>query len=73
MAGRPRTALGELAYHVMNRVAGRQELFEDADDYAAFEWVLAEVREARERGGVRVYAQARRATEEGERGGIKGF
>ncbi|HSW46797.1 MAG TPA: hypothetical protein VLM89_14645 [Phycisphaerae bacterium] len=70
MARRPRTALGGLAYHVMNRVAGRQELFEDVADYAAFERVLAE---ARERGGMRVYAQARRATEEGERGGINGF
>ncbi|HSW46763.1 MAG TPA: hypothetical protein VLM89_14470, partial [Phycisphaerae bacterium] len=44
-----------LAYHVMNRVAGRQELFEDAADYAAFERVLAEAGErepAAERAGV---------------------
>ena len=32
MARRPRVALGGLAYHVMNRVAGRQELFEDEAD-----------------------------------------
>ena len=45
MARRPRTALGGLAYHAMNRVAGKQDLFEDADDYEAFERVLAEARE----------------------------
>jgi putative transposase len=39
----------------MNRVAGRQDLFADADDYAAFERVLAE---AREREGMRVCAYA---------------
>jgi len=55
MARRPRTALGRLAYHVMNRVAGRQDLFEDAGDYEAFERVLAE---AREREGMRVCAYA---------------
>jgi putative transposase len=55
MARRARTALGGLAYHVMNRVAGRQDLFEDAEDYAAFERVLAE---ARQRGGMRVCAYA---------------
>ncbi len=47
--------VGGLAYHVMNRVAGRQDLFADADDYAAFERVLAE---AREREGMRVCAYA---------------
>jgi putative transposase len=50
MARRPRTALGGLAYHLMNRVSGRQDLFEDAGDYEAFERVLAE---AREREGMR--------------------
>lgn len=45
MARRPRTVLGGLAYHVMNRVAGKQDLFEDAGDYEAFERVLAEARE----------------------------
>jgi len=48
MARRPRTALGGLAYHVMNRVSGRQDLFEDAGDYEAFERVLAEAREREE-------------------------
>jgi len=47
--------LGGLAYHVMNRVAGRQGLFRDAGDYEAFERVLAE---AREREGMRVCAYA---------------
>ena len=41
MARRPRTALGGMAYHVMNRGSGRQDLFEDAGDYEAFERVLA--------------------------------
>jgi putative transposase len=45
MARRPRTALGGLAYDVMNRVSGRQDLFEDAGDYEAFERVLTEARE----------------------------
>ena len=39
----------------MNRVAGRQDLFEDAGDYEAFERVLAE---AREREAMRVCAYA---------------
>jgi len=39
----------------MNRVAGRQELFEDSADYAAFERVLAE---ARKREGMRLCAYA---------------
>jgi putative transposase len=55
MARRPRTALGGLAYHVMNRVSGRQDLFEDSGDYEAFERVLAEARE-RERMRVCAYA-----------------
>ncbi|NLX20182.1 MAG: transposase [Phycisphaerae bacterium] len=55
MARRPRTSLGGLAYHVMNRVAGGQDLFEDGNDYAAFERVLAE---AREREAMRLCAYA---------------
>ena len=55
MARRPRTALGGMAYHVMNRVSGRQDLFEDAGDYEAFERVLGE---AREREAMRVCAYA---------------
>jgi len=35
MAGRPRTALGGLAVHVMNRVSGRQALFEDGGETGA--------------------------------------
>jgi len=37
MARRPRTSLGGLAYHVMNRVAGGEDLFADGHDCAAFE------------------------------------
>jgi hypothetical protein len=47
--------LGRLAYQVINRVAGRQRLVEDADGYTAFQWVLAEARE-REGLGVCAYA-----------------
>jgi hypothetical protein len=42
--------LGGLAYHVMNPVSGRQDLFEDTRDYEAFEQVLPE---ARKREGMR--------------------
>ena len=38
-----RHAPGGLIYHVLNRGAGRQELFDDAGDYAAFLRALAEV------------------------------
>jgi hypothetical protein len=38
--GRPlRVAPGELIYHVLNRVNGRQRLFDDDGDYRAFERV----------------------------------
>ncbi len=55
MARRPRTALGGQAYHVMNRVSGKQDLFEDSGDYEAFERVLGQ---ARERESMRVCAYA---------------
>ncbi len=34
--------MGGLAYHVLNRAAGRGALFEKAADYEAFERVLAQ-------------------------------
>ena len=37
-----RHAPGDVVYHVLNRAAGRRELFRNADDYAAFLRVLAE-------------------------------
>ncbi|MEO6112095.1 MAG: transposase, partial [Nitrospiraceae bacterium] len=41
--GRPlRAAPGGLVYHVLNRANGRQALFDDDGDYAAFERVLSE-------------------------------
>lgn len=40
-----RKAPGGLIYHVLNRGAGRQDLFEDDADFAAFVRVLAEVLE----------------------------
>ncbi len=45
MAKRPRTALGGLAYHVMSRVSGKQDVFEDSGDREAFERVFCEARE----------------------------
>ncbi|HEY8747734.1 MAG TPA: transposase, partial [Tepidisphaeraceae bacterium] len=42
MSRKPRHAPGGIAYHVMNRSAGKIDLFEDEGDYAAFERVLAE-------------------------------
>ena len=43
MPRRPRIATGGIAFHAMNRAAGRVTLFRTDDDYAAFERVLAEV------------------------------
>lgn len=44
--GRPqRPVAGNLVYHVLNRAAGRRRVFEQPDDYAAFERVLAEAHE----------------------------
>ena len=44
--GRPlRAASGGLVYHVLNRAKGRQRLFNDDRDYAAFERVLQEAQQ----------------------------
>jgi putative transposase len=41
--GRPlRTAVGGLAYHVLNRANAKMRIFDKADDYEAFERILAE-------------------------------
>lgn len=53
MPRRLRLATGGIAYHVLNRRAGRLPLFQKAADYAAFEQVL---REVYERTGVRIAA-----------------
>jgi putative transposase len=42
MPRRPRVSTGGLAYHVLNRAAGRGTIFESPADYDAFERVLAE-------------------------------
>lgn len=42
MPRRPRVSTGGYAYHVLNRGVGRMTLFDNDDDYAAFERVLAE-------------------------------
>jgi putative transposase len=43
MPRQARVAPGGLIYHVLNRGAGRQTLFEDAGDYAAFLRAMADV------------------------------
>jgi putative transposase len=43
MPRQARVAPGGVIYHVLNRGAGRQALFEDAADYAAFLRVMADV------------------------------
>ena len=45
MPRRPRISSGGVVYHVLNRGVGRMTLFEDRDDYAAFERVLAQAQE----------------------------
>lgn len=40
-----RVTAGDAVYHVLNRANGRQALFEDEGDYAAFERVLAEAQQ----------------------------
>jgi len=42
MPRRPRISTGGLVYHVLNRGVARQEVFEDDDDYGAFERVMTE-------------------------------
>src|SRR5215831_4848133 len=49
MARKPRFAPGGLAYHVMNRTWPGLELFQDGGDYEAFERVLAEALQEREK------------------------
>lgn len=40
-----RPLAGDLVYHVLNRAAGKRRVFEQPDDYAAFERVLVEAHE----------------------------
>jgi len=40
-----RVTPGDTVYHVLNRANGRQALFDDGGDYAAFERVLAEAQQ----------------------------
>src|SRR5262249_17777830 len=46
MPRRPRAGTAGLIFHVINRSAKRGRLFDDAGDYAAFENLLCDVREA---------------------------
>ena len=46
MPRRPRNATGGFLFHVLNRAVGRQAIFTTAEDYAAFERVLDEARDA---------------------------
>ena len=43
-----------MVFHVLNRGVGRMRLFDDDDDYAAFERVLTQSLEAR-KGDRRIY------------------
>lgn len=45
MPRRARSIVGGMVYHVINRAAGGQALFEEPDDYAAFEAVLEQAHE----------------------------
>jgi len=45
MPRKRRRCPGGLAYHVFNRATARERIFDDANDYLAFERVLAEARE----------------------------
>src|SRR5580698_2807406 len=45
MPRRLRVATGGEIYHVLNRRAGRQRIFDDARDYEAFEKILAQAHE----------------------------
>jgi REP element-mobilizing transposase RayT len=45
MPRRPRVATGGYVYHALNRAVGRSTIFEQVDDYAAFEEVLEEARD----------------------------
>lgn len=42
MPRRARVAPGEIVYHVLNRANGRNELFQNSDDYSAFERIIVE-------------------------------
>jgi hypothetical protein len=53
MPRRPRLSTGGIAYHVLNRRAGRLELFDKPADYSAFEKILGE---AHHRTGIRIAA-----------------
>ena len=44
MPRKPRRCPGGLADHACNRATARQRIFDDADDYLAFERVLAAAR-----------------------------
>lgn len=46
MPRRPRLTACELVYHVLNHRVGRLPLFENSDDHAAFERILAEAHAA---------------------------
>jgi hypothetical protein len=45
MPRRPRIATGGYVHQALNREVGRSTIFEEVDDYAAFEAVLEEARE----------------------------
>lgn len=45
MSRAPRSAVGNMVYHVLNRANGRQKIFQRRSDYQAFEKILGEAKE----------------------------
>jgi len=45
MARIPRSAVGDMVYHVLNRANGREKIFQNEKDYALFETILFEAKE----------------------------
>lgn len=45
MGRAPRSAVGNMVYHVLNRANGRLKIFQRRSDYQAFEKILGEVKE----------------------------
>ena len=45
MARIPRSAVGDMVYHVLNRANGREKIFQKEKDYEAFEKILFEAKE----------------------------
>ena len=45
MARTPRSAIGDVVYHILNRANGREQIFKEEKDYQDFEKILFEAKE----------------------------